>query len=254
MITAIKTTSEYQVIFLDTPGLHESKKPLNKRMQKEARQAAEDADLLVILCDPEQRGEDEEIGITKNLRNMKKPVILAINKIDIIKKAVLLPIIEKWSNAGVDEIYPISAINGEGVEELERCIVAHMPQGPRLFPESMITSHSERFLTSEIIREKIFMFTHQEIPYSTLVEIDEFKERSESLSAVRAIIYVEKDSQKGILIGQNGSMIKKIGQAARMELEKRFDRKFYLDLGVKTKKDWTKNETFLKQFDRTRQG
>jgi GTP-binding protein Era len=168
---------------------------------------------------------------------------------DLVKKESVLPVIKLWSDAGFESIFPISALNGEGVDELERSIVALLPVGPQLFPEDTITQHSERFLAAEVIREKLFRFTQMEIPYSSAVKIDEYRDRSDELSVVRAVIFVEKDSQKGIVIGQNGAMIKKIGQAARRELEERFGRKFYLELNVKTKKDWTRDEKFVRLLD-----
>ncbi len=249
-ILAVKTVEKAQIIFLDTPGLHDSEKPLNKMMQRVASHAAKEADIIVMLSDPARGRTDYEIELVKNLGSLKKPIIVAINKIDSINKEKLLPLIDKWKKAGTSEIFLISALKGDGVDELESAVVSLLPKGPQLFPEDTLTEHTERFLASEIVREKVFLYCHQEIPYSIFVEIDEFKDRSESLSAVRAIVYVEKDSQKSIVIGQNGSMVKRIGTAARIEMEKRFQRKFYLELKVKTSKDWTKNETLLKRIEK----
>lgn len=248
-ISAVKTTALAQVIFLDTPGLHESNKPLNRKMVKAATDAARDADLLLFVCDPTGKNPEEEIEWAKNMARYKKPVFIAINKIDVLSKEALLPLMRSWSLAGFEHLFPISALTGDGVDELEREIVAALPEGPQLFPADTITEQTERFLAAELIREKIFRFTQMEIPYSSAVVIDEFKARSAQLTAVRAVIFVEKESQKGIVIGQNGSMIKKIGSAARVDMEKRFGGKFYLELNVKVKKDWTREEKFLAQLD-----
>ena len=248
-LSAVKTTSLAQVIFLDTPGLHDSKKPLNRKMIKAATDAARDADILLFVSDPTGKQPDEDIEWAKNMARLKKPVFIAINKIDVLSKEALLPLMHNWSLAGFDRLFPVSALTGDGVDELEREIVASLPEGPQLFPADTITEQTERFLAAETIREKIFRFTQMEIPYSSAVVIEEFKARSPQLTAVRAVIFVEKESQKGIVIGQNGSMIKKIGSEARVDMEKRFGGKFYLELNVKVKKDWTRQEKFLTRLD-----
>ncbi|GMT42861.1 MAG: GTPase Era [bacterium] len=248
-ILAVKTLPQAQIIILDTPGLHDATAALNKNMVKAAGKAAKEADLLLFLCDLRLENTEEDIKHAQSLMRLEKPMMVAINKIDLTAKEKLLPVMDLWSKARFSDIYPVSALHGDGVEELLGGIIKRLPVSPRLFPEDTLTQHSERFLVAETIREKLFNFTHQEIPYSSAVRIEEYHERSEKLNAVRAIIYVEKDSQKGIVIGQNGSMIKRIGQAARKELEKRFGKKFYLELGVKTRKDWTRDETFLKRLD-----
>ncbi len=254
MITGIKTTESSQVIFLDTPGLHESGKALNKKMVRAAEEGAASADFLLMLCDPTQNNLEQDVQIAEKLRQLGKPVIVVINKIDLIRKHEMLPVMQMWADAGMSEIHPISAATGEGVEELEKAIIAALPEGPQLFPEDVITGQNERFLAAEIIREKIFLFTHMEVPYASMVKVDEYKERSETLTAVVAAIYVEKESQKGILIGERGAMIKRIGQAARLSLEERFGRKFFLELTVKTRKDWTQDEAFLKKMDAAYKG
>ncbi|MBI5178284.1 MAG: GTPase Era [Nitrospinae bacterium] len=254
MITGIKTTKEAQIIFLDTPGLHESQKALNVKMIKAAEEAAKEADLLLVLCDPTQERPDADARIAEKMVASGKPVIAAVNKIDCVAKETILPLMKMFADAGITDIYPISAATGEGVEELEKGILAKLPAGPQLFPEDQITDQNERFLASEMIREKIFLFTHLEVPYASMVSVEEYKERSEKLTAVRATIFVEKESQKGILIGQGGAMIKRIGQAARESLEQRFGRKFYLELSVKTRKDWTRDEGFLKKMDSAYKG
>jgi GTP-binding protein Era len=248
-ITAIKTTAEYQMIFLDTPGLHESNKALNQKMVRAAEEAAKEADLLLFLCDATQDHPTEDLAMAQKLMENKKPLLVAINKIDVIRKEFLLPVMKMWADAGIAVIIPVSAKTGEGTAELEKEIAKNLPDGPALYPEDMITDQRERFLAAEIIRSKIMLFTHMEVPYSSMVSVEEYKERSEAMTAVKAVIYVEKESQKGIVIGAGGSMIKKIGQSARQDLEKRFGRKFFLDLEVKTRKDWTKDAKFIKRHE-----
>jgi GTP-binding protein Era len=253
-ITGIKTSPDHQIIFLDTPGLHKATKALNIKMVTAAEEGAENADVILLVCDPSQGKLEDELRIARKFSTGGKPIVAALNKADAIQKETLLPIIKSLADAGIADIYPISARTGEGVEELEKHIALKLPVGPALFPNDQVTDQNERFLASEIIRSKIMDFTHKEIPYSTMVSVDEYKERSEKLTAVRATIYVEKDSQKGIIIGAGGAMIKQIGQSAREELEKRFDRKFYLELNVKTRKDWTKDAEFIKKADSAYKG
>lgn len=254
MITAIKTTKETQMVFLDTPGLHVSEKALNKKMLKAAHDAAREADLLVLLIDARGEQPEELAALARQAAGMGKPAVAAINKIDLVEKNSLLPLMKALADEGISEIYPVSALTGEGVDQLEKSIAARLPEGPPLFPEDTLTDQNERFFAAEIIREKLFMFTKQEIPYSSTVVVEEYKERSERLTAVRAVIYVEKDSQGKIVIGQGGQMIKRIGQAAREELEARFGRKYYLELNVKTRKDWTKDERFINKLERQYKG
>jgi len=216
-------------------------------MMKEAEGAIKDADVTVYLIDPKANDIKTEIDELKGISG-KRTVIVAINKIDLVAKEELLPLIEKLTAMGIKTIIPLSALKHDGIEALETVIIKELPLSPPLYPEDTLTEHTERFIVSETIREKLFKFTRQEIPYSSLVAIDDFKERSATLSAVYAVIYLEKESQKGIVIGAKGSMIKKIGESARKELEENFGRKFYLDIKVKIKKDWTKDEKFIKDI------
>lgn len=254
MITGVKTDGRGQIVFLDTPGLHESDKPLNRQMIKAARAAARDADLLLLIFDPREEKTRGDLALAKTLGRAGTPLVAAINKIDMVDKHTLLPVMKMLADEGITEIYLISALTGEGVEELEKGIWGHLPAGPPLYPEDALTDQNERFLAAEIIREKLFMFTRQEIPYSSTVAVEEYKERPNKLIAIRATIYVEKDSQGTIVVGKGGQMIKRIGQSAREDLELRFGRKFHLELSVKTRKDWTKDEEFLKKMARQYKG
>jgi len=246
-IVGIKTGETSQIIFIDTPGLHESSKTINKMMVKEAEGGISDGDVFLFISDPlRQNSAYEEEWIAK-LKERGKPIIIGINKVDKADKASLLPIIAGFANMGVETIFPISARTGEGLEELEKAIISFLPMGPKLYPDDMVMEQNERFLASEVIREYVFRLTREEVPYSCMVEIIDFKERSPRLSVVTAVIWVEKESQKGIVIGKGGDMIGAIGKAAREELEKEFDRKFYLELKVKTKKDWTKDGKTIRE-------
>ena len=245
-IVGIRTTNISQIIFLDTPGLHVADKPLNRRMMLEATDATGDADVVLFLSDPLTVRIEEELEWLAEIREKGKVVIVAVNKIDQLNKAELLPLMEKFSAGGAEAVIPVSALDGDGLDILVQEIESRLPRGPKLYPEEMVTERNERFIVSETIREKVFRLTHDEVPYSCLVRIERYEEKSERLSVVYASICVAKDSQKGIIIGKGGSMIKRIGQEAREDMERQTGRKFFLDLKVKTLKEWTKNEKIIK--------
>ncbi|MEK7828754.1 MAG: GTPase Era, partial [Deltaproteobacteria bacterium] len=192
--------------------------------------------------------EKDDYLIIDNLRRIKSPVILGINKTDITRKDNILPLINEYSKLyPFKEIIPISATRGEGIETLVKLVVELLPEGPKYFPEDILTDLPERFIVAEIVREKIFKLTRQEIPYSTAVVIDSFKENPKIVS-ISATINVERDSQKGIIIGKGGKMLKEIGTLARIDIEKLLGAKVYLELFVKVEKDWTKDKKLLKEF------
>lgn len=215
-------------------------------MMREATDATADADVVLFLSDPLVVRVEEELGWIAEIRKGGKGVIVAINKIDKFNKADLLPLMEKFSSAGAETVIPVSALDGNGVDILVQEIESRLPRGPKLYPDEMVTERSERFIVAETIREKVFRLTHDEVPYSCLVRIEKFEDKSEKLSVVHATICVAKESQKGIVIGKGGAMIKRIGQEAREDLERQTGRKFYLDVKVKTLKEWTKNEKIIK--------
>ena len=249
-IMGIKNTDRGQIIFLDTPGIHKAKTPLNKYMVKEAFSTFADVDILLFIVEANAPfGEDDSI-IIKSLQNIQVPVILLINKIDLVEKDNLLPLIDELRQLyPFKEIIPLSALKGYSVDTLLDVIWNILPEGPEYFPDDMFTDSSERFLAAEIIREKVMLLTHQEIPYSTAVLLESFKEdERKNLIHMRATINVEKNSQKGIIIGKKGSMLKEIGTQARLEMEKFFGTRIYLELFVKVKKDWTRDERTLKEF------
>lgn len=249
-IQGVKNLSQAQLIFLDTPGIHRARSGLSKRMVTTALTALHEVDLILHLVEPEENKWEKEEFVLEKLSSVKIPVFLLINKIDTVAKESLLPLMKQCGSLGIyQEILPISALRGEGIDQLLDLIVQVLPQGPRYFPEDMITDQMERFLAAEIIREKIFNFTEQEIPYSTAVLVEEFKEREgKNLISIRALINVERDSQKGIIIGKKGRMIREIGEKARLELERLLGTKIFLDLFVRVQKNWSKDPRALREF------
>ena len=249
-ITGILNTGDGQFIFLDTPGIHDAKTPLNRCMVKAATSAFGEVDLILLLVEAD-RGLDPGDGlILEGLRSSAVPVFLVINKVDLVEKPKLLPLIDRFRGLhDFREIVPVSAATGEGVGRLLELIVDAMPEGPKLFPDDLFTSQSERFIAAEIVREKILELTHREIPYATAVTVDSFKEDEErNRIRIAATITVEKDSQKGILIGKGGRMLKEIGMQSRLEMERFFAAKIFLELFVRVRKDWTKDPRWLKEF------
>ena len=253
-IKGIKNLENGQIIFLDTPGIHKAKTPLNKFMVNAAVDTFGDMDLLLLLIEANTVPHNDDIFIIKSLQGVKAPVILVINKIDLVEKNKLLPLIDKFRYLfPFREIVPVSALKGDGLNVLIDILWENLPEGPRYFPDDMITDSSERFLAAEIIREKVILLTHQEIPYSTAVVVDSFKEdESRNLIRIQASINLEKDSQKGILIGKKGTMLKKIGQQARLEMERFFATRVYLELFIKVSKGWTRDPRMLKEFGYSR--
>ena len=249
-ITGIKNLPEAQLIFLDTPGIHKATTPMNRVMVKTARDTFGDADMLLMLVDAQSGVHSQDRFLIEALAGIKIPVFLVINKIDLVEKQTVLPLIDKFRTLyNYNEIIPVSAVKGEGVDDLLETIKNHLPEGPQYFAEEEFTDASERFIAAEFIREKIMLLTAQEIPYSTAVEIDSFKEEeAKNLIRINATITVEKESQKAIMIGKKGAMLKEIGTQARLEMEKLFDAKVFLKLFVRVKKDWTSSERMLQEF------
>ncbi|MEW6614270.1 MAG: GTPase Era [Thermodesulfobacteriota bacterium] len=249
-ILGIKNTPGAQMVFLDTPGIHKAKPQLNRYMVKEAIKTCIDMDIILLLVEANTRMGDSDRFVIETLKKVKAPVILVLNKIDLIRKEFLLPLIDQFSKLyDFKSIIPISALSGEGVCQLIEDIEGLLPFGPKYFPEEMITDLPERFIVAEIIREKIFRLTSQEIPYSVAVVIDDFKEReNENTIFIRATIHVEKPSQKGILIGRKGNMLKEVGKLARIDIENLLDAKVYLELWVRVEKDWSKDVRALRKL------
>jgi len=239
-----------QLIFLDTPGIHRGTSPLNRAMVDVATGTFGNVDLLLLIAEAGPAPHPDDRFIIEALRKSHLSVFLVINKIDLVEKRILLPLIDTFQGLHpFREILPLSALKGDGVDHLITEIWKALPVGPRYFPEEMMTDRSERFIAAEIIREKITLRTHQEIPYATAVVVEAFKEdETKNMIRIAATIHVAKDSQKGIIIGRKGAMLKEIGTKARLEMEKFFAAKIFLELFVRVAKDWTNDPRMLQEF------
>jgi GTPase len=249
-ITGIKNYPDAQLIFLDTPGMHKPKTPLNRAMVQTARETIISVEVLLMLVEANTDVHPHDLFLIESLEQTQTPVILVINKIDLIEKKFLLPLIDKFRTLyNYREIIPISALKGNGIEELLNTIKEILPEGPQYYPLDIQTDATERFIAAEFIREKITLFTKQEVPYSTAVEIDLFKEdEAKNLICISATINVEKESQKAIMIGKKGAMLKKIGTQSRLDMENLFGAKVFLELFVKVRKEWTTSDKMLQEF------
>lgn len=239
-----------QLILIDTPGIHRANNVLNIRIVDAALSTFGDVDIILLVGDAANSDPKSESVLIKNIEKIKKPVVLALNKIDIVDKSKLPDIIIQWKQKfDFKTVVPVSAKRAEGIEDLF-CVLENLsPPGPPFFPEDMLTDLPERFIAAEMIREKIFRLTGQEIPYASAVTIDSFAEKkSKGLVTIDATIHIERDSQKGIIIGKNGSKLKQIGIEAREEIEQLIGMKVFLQLFVKVDKDWSKNDRTLKKF------
>ena len=241
-IRGIVTNDDYQIIFLDTPGILRPKYQLHKWMVKAAYAAIQDADLILYLLDVTQTTLQVEEEILNAIHQVNQKTILVINKIDRIARLNLLPIIDNYSRKfSFAESVPISALNQDGIERLKDLILGYLPSGPQYFPPDQISDLPQRFFIAETIREQIFLQTKQEVPYSTSVVVEEFIERNKKKWYIRAVVYVERPSQRGVLIGKQGQMIKRIGQLARTDIERFLARSVFLELHVLVKPDWRKD-------------
>lgn len=249
-ITGIYHEEDCQMVFMDTPGIHKTQTALHKSMVNSAQSAFKEVDILVLMIEMLHPQAPEIPIILGSIRKSKKPSVLVINKIDKGPKERLLPIIDTYREArSVRSIIPVSALTGDGVESLLRELKSMLREGPAFFPADVHTDQSESFLVSEMIREKIFLYTRQELPYSSAVTVEHLEELSKkNLVSISARIHVESESQKGILIGQGGKMIKKIGQAAREDLENFFGNRVFVELLVKVDKNWSKDPRTLRRL------
>jgi len=239
-----------QLVFLDTPGIHRAKGPLNASMVGVALKTLEDVDLVLFIIDAaRQDGELDEV-IFESLKKSHLPIILVLNKVDLVKKKRLLPLMETWNKSyPFRSIVPISALQGAQVDVLIKEMIEVLPEGPPYYPEDSVTDLPERFIAAEIIREKVFRLTGEEIPYSVAVTVESFKERPEkNLVEILSTIHVERESQKPIIIGKGGKMLKRIGEQARQEIERMVGRKVFLKLWVRVEKKWTKDLKTIKKF------
>ncbi len=250
-ILGVRQDRDSQIVFVDTPGIHRPLHRMNVRMVDAAIESMRDVDLVVLVVDaaePPGRGDRFVLDLVKDA---KAPLFLVLNKIDRVRKASLLPMIERHAREGrFQEIVPISASTGENVDRLEAGILAVLPEGDPLYPDDYVTDQPERVMAAEIVREKLLQFTRDELPFSSAVVVDRFDEPQEPGTVLKlyCTIVVDRESQKPIVIGRGGEMIKRIGTAAREELERFFSSRVYLDLRVKVKADWRESDRVLHEL------
>jgi GTP-binding protein Era len=239
-----------QLVFIDTPGIFKAKDTLNLRIVDTALAAIADADLIVLVLDAARPDPTSEYFLVRRLQEQQRPVILALNKIDLVEKSALLKIIQKWSTEyRFDVIVPISATEGTQIEKLIETMENFLPLGPPYFPEDALTDLPQRFMAAEMIRETVFRLTGEEIPYATAVTVDSFKEEKDGrLVKIEATIHLERSSQKGIVIGKEGSKLKRIGTESRKKIEHMLETKVFLKLFVRVQKNWRKDTRALKKF------
>ncbi len=254
-VLGIKTEGRDQVVFVDTPGLHKgARKAINRYMNRAAHSAIADVDVVVMVVDRTQWTDEDEWVLEQALAG-PAPVILAVNKVDLLeKKSTLLPHLQFLADqADFKAILPISALNRHNIDELEQCIREELPESVHFFPEDQVTDRSQRFMAAEMVREKIMRQLGEELPYAITVEIEEFAERDGVLH-ISALIYVERDGQKRILIGKGGSRLRSIGAEARKDMEALFESKVMLKLWVKIKSGWSDDERALRSLGYDEQG
>lgn len=249
-IQSILTTEEFQAIFIDTPGIHKPKSKLGNYMVKSAETTLNEVDIILYLVEPYEKIKDSDLLIIEKLRNINTPVFLIINKIDTTVAETLLEVINKYKEIyDFKEIIPISALKSKNTDDLLNTVKKYLPIGPKYFPEDMITDQPERQIAAEIIREKALFLLQEEIPHGIAVEITSMKKReNKNLIDVDATLYCEKDSHKGIIIGKQGSMLKKIGTNARHDIERLLGSPINLQIWIKIKKDWRDSDFLLKNF------
>jgi GTP-binding protein Era len=249
-IQGVLTTPEAQVVFLDTPGIHKADSPLNKRLMDAVRASLEERDLLLFVADAAHGFQEQDRKAIDVARKTSAPVLLVLNKVDLLEdKAALLPLIEQYKAVfEFADYFPISASRRIGLDELLKAIVDRLPEGPSYFPEDYVTDQPERFLAAELIREKVLLATRQEVPHAVAVTVEKWEE-TPKITGIYATIHVERDGQKGIVIGAKGSMLKRIGTLAREEMEKLFGFKIYLDLHVRVQPNWRERADFLNALD-----
>jgi len=247
-IKAIYTEDKGQIIFVDTPGIYKTKNDLDKFMVNQAYKSLEGIDVIIFMLDATDSFKKGDQIIYNQIKNSSNPFLVVLNKIDKVKKKELPNILKEYNKRIEENIVPISSKTGRNVKNLINEIFDFLPEGPQYYPDDMITDQIEQFIIAEMIREKTFYLLREEVPFGIAVVIEEMKERKDKTMYIRANIYVEKKSHKGIIIGKNGKMLKKIGTRARKDIEKLLQQKVYLDLWVKIEKDWRDDENLLKRM------
>jgi GTP-binding protein Era len=244
-VLGILTAPEGQLVFLDTPGLVERKGAVYEFMRQEISSALADADLVLLMVEP---GYEPDENLALFIRSVKKFLVLAINKVDLAQdKSLLLPLMERYKELGLLEIHPISAIKGEGLAELLRALFALAPEGEPYYPEEEVTVFPMRFFAAEAIRESLFELYGEEIPYSVFVEIEDYSEREGRKDFIRAVLYVERETQRPIILGRGGQAIKRLGTRARKKIELLSGRPVYLELQVKVARNWRSDPSFVRR-------
>ncbi|EGQ2952655.1 GTPase Era [Staphylococcus pseudintermedius] len=248
-IQGVMTQQDAQIVFLDTPGIHKPKHKLGDYMMKVAKNTLSEIDAVMFMVNV-----NEEIGrgdeyIMEMLKTVKTPVFLVLNKIDLVHPDALMPRIEQYQRyMDFAEIIPISALEGHNVDHFINVLKSYLPEGPQYYPDGQISDHPEQFVVSELIREKILQTTSEEIPHAIGVNVERMTQEFEDRVHIEAVIYVERDSQKGIVIGKGGKKLKEVGKRARLDIEHLLGSKVYLDLWVKVQKDWRNKSSFIKQM------
>jgi GTP-binding protein Era len=249
-IQGVWTTDHAQVVFIDTPGIHSGDSKINRRMMDSIRQALDQRDLLLYVIDASREPGAEDARALELVKQAGAPAIAVFNKIDLVKdKRALLPLMDRYRQLhGFTDLVPVSARKGDGLDTLRNAIIERLPLGPAYFPKDHLTDQPERFLVSEIIREKILAVTRDEVPHAVAVTVDEWKEEGR-LTRVAATIHVERPGQRAILLGEKGERLKSIGTKARLECEALLGRRFFLGLFVRVSKDWRESDAFLRDLD-----
>ncbi|RKN86953.1 GTPase Era [Paenibacillus ginsengarvi] len=248
-IHGVYTTAQMQIVFLDTPGIHKPKSKLGNYMMKVAENTFHEVDAILFLVDVAEGIGGGDRFIIERLKNVKTPVILVLNKIDQVHPEALLPVIVAYKDLyEFAEIIPISALQGNNVNTLLEQVGKYLPEGPQYYPADQVTDHPEQFIIAELIREKLLHATREEIPHSIAVAIEQMKVEENGIVTIGAVIYVERDSQKGIIIGKQGAMLKEVGRLARRDIESLLGSKIFLELWVKVNKDWRNREHVLKDL------
>ena len=249
-IQGVYTTAEAQIVFIDTPGIHKGDSPIQKRMMESVRSSLDERDLLLYLIDATDKPREADKEAVGVLRHSNSPAFLIVNKIDLLEnREQMLPAIEFFRELHQwEDVLPVSALAPDDVDRLRALILARLPEGPPYFPSDHVTDQPARFIAAELVRERILIETRQEVPHSVVVLVDKWEE-SDTLIRIFATIYVERDGQKAIILGSRGAMIKKIGTAAREEMEKLFGIRIYLDLHIKVQANWREKPVFLNALD-----
>ena len=250
-ILGILTRPSHQIVFLDTPGILEPRYELQRRMVAQAMSAVSDADLIAVLLQARTPLRDRELELLRDIlgRAEGRPVVAVLNKIDRVPKPELLPLLSTIAGVGtLAEVVPISALKGDGIELLESLLTSHLPESPPFYPPDVLSDQPEKFFAAELVREQIFRRYKEEVPYSTAVEITTFEEEPERKKVhIRAQVVVERESQKGILIGRGGLALKQVGQDARVDIEALLGRPVYLELFVHVRREWRRDEKYLEE-------